>query len=1018
LGAGGVPTRRATGASSVLALILACLLAWAIGPGSASAADQSVAYQLDVAHDGNLAGTPLTAPLTQAWSVTLPGEASYPLIVNGMVFVTANDGKLYALRQATGATLWSHDLGGTYASFTSAAYDRGQTFALNFDGLLRAFDPETGNVNWSAQLPSYFYDTAPAAVDGVVYVNGAGVVSAVRESDGHVLWTRPWSQDSSPAVAAQAVYIGGPCQDTTALARATGALRWVHPNPLCSGGGGHIPAVGDGIVFARNVVGDSLLLNPDDGAELGSFSSDSIPAISGGVAYLRSGSTLRAVAGSGQGATLWTFAGDGHLDTAPIVSGNLVFVGSSSGTVYALASDTGTVAWSDDVGTPLLPSETNVLSKGGFGAANGTLVVPAGTTVAAYRPAGAISAVPGNVDAPTLDGTAQVGQIVAVNVGSWSALPMSYAYQWQLCDGAGCSDIADATHATYTPSAANVGSAVRAVVTATNAVGDSSPVTTSASAQIVPPAPVNLTVPEITGQPIGGHDLTASPGTWTGSPTDYSYTWRRCSPSSPDTCSDIAGATAATYTVTTDDSGLTIRVHVTATNAGGDSDPAESAPTAPAVGGIPANVDPPDFSGDPVIGHTLFATPGNWTNSPDDFAYQWFACNPATLDCPDIPGATSSTYLVTPADAGRFIGVEVTASNLAGASDPADSDAFGPVVPDPPESVTDPAIAGVAQVGVPLMASPGTWTNSPTQFSYLWFRCQNASLDGCEPIDGATASSYTPTSVDSGRVLIATVVATNAGGDSDVAVSAPTAVVLPPASLLRPSNLTKPQVAGNPRVGTALIGLVGVWTNNPTDYTFEWMRCDSNGVDCQPITGAVARTYTPSADDLGHRLVVSVSASNSQGPAPPVDSGPSDPVSPPVPPPPPKPNSAFAILTTNVATTGSVTVRVSVVNPGTLTATATASSAALTGCRHRCRPATYGTGSRTTSGAGTITVVVRPSAAARRAIARHHKLRVTVKLTFRSALGAAATHSKTITVTAPRQPQRKAGRSPRLVRIR
>src|SRR5262249_56556076 len=167
------------------------------------------------------------------------------------------------------------------------------------------------------------------------------------------------------------------------------------------------------------------------------------------------------------------------------------------------------------------------------------------------------------------------------------------------------------------------------------------------------------------------------------------------------------------------------------------------------------------------------------------------------------------------------------------------------------------------------------------------------------------------------------------------------------ASLLRPSNLTKPQVAGNPRVGTALIGLVGVWTNNPTDYTCGWMRCDSNGVDCQPITGAVARTYTPSADDLGHRLVVSVSATNSQGPAPPVDSGPSDPVSPPVPPPPPKPNSAFAILTTNVATTGSVTVRVSVVNPGTLTATATASSAALTGCRHRCRPATYGTGSRT-----------------------------------------------------------------------
>src|SRR5262249_20279773 len=116
------------------AIVVALITAGAAAPLTpVSPGDQSTAYQSDPAHDGHIADAGLSAPLSQAWSVTLPGAVSYPLIVNGMVFVTAADQKLYALNQATGSTVWSHSVGGTYA-WSGLAYDRGQVFVLNTGG--------------------------------------------------------------------------------------------------------------------------------------------------------------------------------------------------------------------------------------------------------------------------------------------------------------------------------------------------------------------------------------------------------------------------------------------------------------------------------------------------------------------------------------------------------------------------------------------------------------------------------------------------------------------------------------------------------------------------------------------------------------------------------------------------------------------------------------------------------------------------------------------------------------------
>lgn len=134
-------------------------------------------------------------------------------------------------------------------------------------------------------------------------------------------------------------------------------------------------------------------------------------------------------------------------------------------------------------------------------------------------------------------------------------------------------------------------------------------------------------------------------------------------------CTEIAGATASTYTLTAADVGFAVRAAVSATNLAG-SITAASDQTGPVAAVAPASLAPPVVEGLALQDELLTANPGFWRGTqPLVFAFHWQRCNRAGAECFDLDAGEIDTYLLGPADVGRRIRVRVTARNAGGTAE-------------------------------------------------------------------------------------------------------------------------------------------------------------------------------------------------------------------------------------------------------------------------------------------------------------------------------------------------------------
>lgn len=361
---------------------------------------------------------------------------------------------------------------------------------------------------------------------------------------------------------------------------------------------------------------------------------------------------------------------------------------------------------------------------------------------------------------PAVTGTAKVGQKLT---GPATA---GATYQWYRCDsgGAHCSSIHGAVAVTYTTVAPDAGKTIGLTVkTATPAyaslVGPIAAATASAA---------STAQPAVTGKAMQGQTLTASAGTWTQTPSSVAYAWQRCNANGR-ICAPIAGATSATYVPVAADVDHELVALVTATVGGATQSALSTATDAIQAPPALAVTSAPTIAGTLKAGQRLAGGTGVWTGTaPITYAYQWYRCDSSGAHCLSVHGATAANYKLAAADAGKTIGLTVTATDATGTKQPAYSSLAGPVAAAAATLV--PTVQPKVTVqGQTLAVDAGSWSAATTSTTYQWQRC-NANGRVCIAIAGATSASYTATSADTGHLLLAAVTV-HAGSSTATALS-------------------------------------------------------------------------------------------------------------------------------------------------------------------------------------------------------------------------------------------------------
>ncbi len=190
---------------------------------------------------------------------------------------------------------------------------------------------------------------------------------------------------------------------------------------------------------------------------------------------------------------------------------------------------------------------------------------------------------PGNTPAtgaPTISGTAQVGEVLEVDTSGIAdedgLANVSFTYQWMADDA----DISGATGSTYTLADSEEGKAIAVEVSFTDDEGNAETLTSEATEAVAAtPTPDNTPAtgaPTISGTAQVGETLTANTSGIADADglanATFSYQWL-----ADDT--EIAGATSLTYTLADSEEGKAIKVEVTFTDDAGNDESLTSGAT-------------------------------------------------------------------------------------------------------------------------------------------------------------------------------------------------------------------------------------------------------------------------------------------------------------------------------------------------------------------------------------------------------------------------------------------------------
>jgi outer membrane protein assembly factor BamB len=210
----------------------------------------------------------------QRWKVRIGPSESSPVVGGGRVFVGDWNGKIYALNEKSGRTLWSFQTGGAVKG--ALTLEGNHLYAGSYDSHVYALDARNGKELWRASAQARlgnsgtFYST-PTAAYGRLYIGSTdGKVYSFGATSGKLIWSRSTGGYvySSPAVWNARVYAGSYSGKFLAFDAASGRTLWqFRANGAISGS----PTLIAGVVYFATLSGRTYALDARTGRLLWTF---------------------------------------------------------------------------------------------------------------------------------------------------------------------------------------------------------------------------------------------------------------------------------------------------------------------------------------------------------------------------------------------------------------------------------------------------------------------------------------------------------------------------------------------------------------------------------------------------------------------------------------------------------------------------------------------------------------------------------------------------------------------------
>jgi len=272
----------------------------------------------------------------------------------GSGFLSQPSNVVWALDADTGRKLWRFD--GAAGQYIEGGSTSDGVFVIgNSDGNVYALDVESGTLRWTFETGHRVWAT-PLIVSDIVYIGSMDRhLYALRLSDGEELWRFHAEGEGAfagtPALRDDTLYIGAFDDWLYAVDAHTGTERWRFAGENWFWGS---PAVYSDTVYAADVNGNVYAVHADTGELIWRQPLDT--AVRAGPALTEDGSTLFVGSQSGtlyaldsaDGFVLWQRASEeGQLLSSSVVSGSLVYEPLLYGPyrIWALHVDNGREMW-------------------------------------------------------------------------------------------------------------------------------------------------------------------------------------------------------------------------------------------------------------------------------------------------------------------------------------------------------------------------------------------------------------------------------------------------------------------------------------------------------------------------------------------------------------------------------------------------------------------------------------------------------------------------------------------------